>query len=95
MKALTVVATIVAKPEAAQAVEAALQALIAPTRKEEGFIQYDLHRDIDRSNVFVFYETWASRELHAKHMQSAHLAAYGQAVDGLVESWDVKLMERI
>ncbi|QDQ27467.1 antibiotic biosynthesis monooxygenase [Chitinimonas arctica] len=95
MQALIVVATIVAKAGAEQQVEHALQKLIAPTRMEAGCIQYVLHRDLDQPGVFVFIETWQSRELHAQHMQSAHLAEYGRSVSGLVESWDVKLLNSL
>ncbi|BEV72599.1 MULTISPECIES: putative quinol monooxygenase [unclassified Paludibacterium] len=95
MKKLTVVATITAKPGYEQAVEAALLALIEPSRHDEGFIQYDLHRELDKPNVFVFYENWASKDLLDKHLQSPHLADYQRKVDGMIASWDLKLMEQI
>ncbi|WP_137936915.1 putative quinol monooxygenase [Chitinivorax sp. B] len=95
MSQLNVVATIVAKAGAEQRVEDALKALIAPTLTEAGCLQYDLHRDVDKPGVFVFYETWTNRELLAAHLQSAHLVTYQQVVDGLVEAWDMKLMTRI
>jgi quinol monooxygenase YgiN len=92
---LTVVATIVAKSGSEKTVEEALLRLIPPTRLEAGFVQYDLHRAVDDARVFVFVEKWESRALHAEHMKSPHLAAYQQEVEGLVESWDVKLLTRI
>ncbi|MBV1775291.1 antibiotic biosynthesis monooxygenase [Burkholderiaceae bacterium DAT-1] len=95
MKALTVVATITAKPGTEAIVERALLDLIEPSRKDAGFIQYDLHRDLDRPNVFVFYENWASRELLDQHLNTPHLAEYQRKVEGMIEGWDLKLMERI
>jgi quinol monooxygenase YgiN len=43
-KALTIVATIEAKPDKIDLVKAGLKKLIAPTLKEAGCIQYDLHQ---------------------------------------------------
>jgi quinol monooxygenase YgiN len=43
----------------------------------------------------VFVEKWRSRGLHAEHMASAHLKEYQREVDGMIESWDVKLVKRI
>lgn len=95
MKRITVVATITARPGSEKIVEQALLGLIAPTRKDEGFIQYDLHRDLDKPNVFVFFENWASREMLVKHLQSRHLQVYQKKVEGMIESWDLKIMEQI
>lgn len=92
---LTVVATIVAKAGSENKVEEALLRLIPPTRREPGFVQYDLHRALDDGRIFVFVEKWESRSLHAEHMKSTHLDAYQREVEGLVESWDVKLLTRI
>ena len=44
-KTLTIVASIEAKPDKIDLVKAELQKLIAPTLKEAGCIQYDLHQD--------------------------------------------------
>jgi len=95
MKKITVVATITAKLGSEKIVEQALLDLIDPSRKDEGFIQYDLHRDLDKPNVFVFFENWGSREMLAKHLQSHHLQAYQKKVEGMIESWDLKIMEQI
>ncbi|MDK2122433.1 putative quinol monooxygenase [Parachitinimonas caeni] len=95
MNALTVVATIIAKPGAEAQVEQALLALIPPTRKEPGFIQYDLHRHIENPGVFVFYENWESRALLEQHLQSPHLAEFIAKTEGLLDTLDIKMMHRI
>jgi quinol monooxygenase YgiN len=95
MTALTVVATIVAKPGTEATVEQALLELVAPTRKEAGFIQFDLHRDLEKPNVFVFFENWESKALLDQHLESKHIAAYLARVDGMIENWDLKLMNKI
>lgn len=94
-ESLTVIATIIARSGDEGKVEDALRRLIPPTRNEPGCIQYDLHRGVDDSRVFVFVEKWRNRDLHAQHMAAAHLKEYQCEVDGLVESWDIKFLTRV
>ena len=86
------VARIEANKDSIDLVKAELLKLIGPTRKEEGCIQYDLHQDNDRPEVFLFYENWASRELWQVHMANAHLAAYMAATEGKVADFTLNEM---
>lgn len=95
MAALTVVATIIAKPEHAAHVKQVLLDLIPLTRVEQGCLRYELQQELDAPHVFTFVESWASRDLHSAHMQSPHLLAFPGLVDGEVERWDIKFMEQI
>jgi quinol monooxygenase YgiN len=95
MAQLNVVATVVAKPGHAQELEGLLVGLVAPSRKDAGCISYQLHRDLDAPGVFVFYETWASRELLEEHKEKPHFQELKEKSHGVVESMDVKLMEKI
>jgi quinol monooxygenase YgiN len=70
---LTVVAEINAKPGKEAELRATLLALIGPTRKEAGCVQYDLHVHTSDPGRFVFYENWTSQEALARHAASAHL----------------------
>jgi quinol monooxygenase YgiN len=47
-----------AKPGSEQALEDTLIACVAPTRAEEGNVNYDLHRGQNDPTVFVIYEGW-------------------------------------
>lgn len=95
MTRLTIVANIRANPGRIDLVQAELEKLIAPTRAEEGCVQYDLHRDNDDPAHFMFYETWESRALWQTHMNAPHLAAYMQATDGAVAEFILNEMTRI
>lgn len=92
---LTIVARIEAGPGKSEQVKAALMGLIEPTRKEVGCIQYDLHQDNENPAVFLFYETWASRELWQAHMNAPHLVEYMKATEGAVISFSLNEMSRI
>lgn len=84
MSKLTIVANVTAKPESVELVKAELEKLLPITREEKGCIRYDLHRDNEDPNHFLFYETWTTRALWQKHMNAPHLAAYMKATDGAV-----------
>lgn len=94
-KALTIVARIEARKESIELVKAELLKLIEPTRKEKGCVQYDLHQDNDRPEIFLFYENWESRELWQTHMANDHLAAYMAATEGAVENFTLNEMTLI
>lgn len=95
MNALTVIATITARPGSESLVEAALQALIEPTRREAGCIDYLLHRDQAEPRTFVFVERWSDAAALDAHLASSHLADYLRKVDGQVEHWQVRRLDRI
>lgn len=73
---LTVVAEMVAQPGKEEELKRQLLALVEPTRKEEGFVQYDLHESTDEPGRFIFYENWTSRQTLDRHLASPHLRAF-------------------
>lgn len=84
MPQLTIVAHITAHADRIDLVKAALEKLVEPTLKEDGCLQYDLHRDNENPAHFMFYENWESRELWLAHMDSPHLKAHQAATEGAV-----------
>lgn len=95
MTKLTIVAHITAKAEKTELVKSELLKLVAPTRAEQGCINYDLHQDNDNPSFFLFFENWESRELWQAHMQSGHIAEYSAATVGCIESFVVNEMAEI
>ena len=95
MSQLTVVAKVVAKKESVESVKGELLKLVAPTRKEEGCIDYNLHQDNDDPALFIFYENWESAASLEKHINSDHYRAYAKSVDGLIAEKAVHKMTRI
>jgi quinol monooxygenase YgiN len=91
---LTIVADIHAKAGQEQAAFTELKKLVAPTLKEAGCIQYDLHRDKDNPAHFLFYETWENRDLWQDHMASAHIAAHQETAKDTIETVAIYEMER-
>ena len=95
MSKLTVVAKLVAKKDCAAAVKTELLKLIAPTRKENGCIDYNLHRDNDNPAVFIFYETWESPASFEAHIKTEHFNSYVMAVNDMLEEKIVHKMTLI
>jgi quinol monooxygenase YgiN len=69
--------------------EAELRALLAPTRREEGCITYDLHRNADSAASLLLHEVWASREHHRLHTLTPHFLRWNARKDALLASRDV------
>ncbi len=95
-KHITVVATFEARPGKEAALKKALLGLLAPTRKEAGCINYDLHVSQESPAKFLFHENWTSKELLDAHLKSPHIAALLPRVDDLcVAPPEIKIWEKI
>jgi len=95
MPQLTIVAKLVAKKEFVESVMSELLKLLAPTRKEDGCIMYNLHRDNEDPAVFILYEIWENTGCFENHKNSGHYKAYVKALDGMIEEKTVHKMTRI
>ena len=95
MSKLIVVAKVVAKKEFLSSVKSSLMNLIAPTRQEEGCIDYILHQENEDPLVFVFYETWENLASLENHLQSDHYIAHAKTVKGMIEDKEVFKMTRV
>ena len=93
---VTVAAFIQAKPGKEGEVKKLLEALVWPTLREEGCIQYDLHQSAQDACKFLFCENWQDKQALDKHRQSDHILAFReQAQPLLVGPVDVTLWSRI
>ena len=70
----TVVGVLRARPERRDELLEILRGLVAPTRREEGCVDYHLHVSDADPNLFMFYENWRSREDLDRHLEMPHLA---------------------
>ena len=93
--ALTLIVLLRARDGQESLLEAELRALVGPTRKEEGCLQYDLHRGADHPGTFLFHEVWASREHHAAHTRTPHFLRWNACKDALLASRDSAFWQQI
>jgi quinol monooxygenase YgiN len=95
-KSLTVVARIKAKPGKESLVRQELLSLVAPSRKDAGCLNYDLHQALDNSAHFLFHENWTSKAHLDQHLGKPDLQAVLARVSQLVaEPPQITLWEKI
>jgi quinol monooxygenase YgiN len=70
---LIVVAVFRARQGEEAGLGAALEAMVKPTRREVGCLNYDLHQGVDDPSLFFFHETWESAADHRAHLDSPHV----------------------
>lgn len=87
---LRVVARVIARPESVALVREMLLGLVAPTRREDGCIRYELMQNRADPTDFTFYEEWRSGAALDAHAASAHLKHAFTVLEGHVASRDVR-----
>jgi quinol monooxygenase YgiN len=83
---VTVVARIEASAGKEEQLREELEALIQPTRSEEGCLNYDLHRGKEDSSVFIFYENWRSQQDLDEHLEKPYLQEFVEKAEDLSEN---------
>ena len=95
-KSLTVIAQIKAKPGKEGQVRQELLSLVAPSRKDDGCLNYDLHQALDNPTRFLFHENWTSKAHLDRHLQKPDLQAVLAKLGELVaEPPQITLWEKI
>lgn len=72
---LTLVATLTVKPESVDEFVAIIKGLVEPTLREEGSLDYELHRSNEDPNEFVLIEHWRSRQDLDDHFKQPYTLA--------------------
>ena len=62
-----------AKPGKESQVRQELLSLVAPSRKDAGCLNYDLHQALDNPALFLFHENWTSKAHLDRHLQKPEL----------------------
>jgi quinol monooxygenase YgiN len=83
---LTVIAYMKAAPGKEDELRAALEALIEPTTKEPGYVNYDLHQGVEDPAAFFFYENWESPAHLDAHLETPHLVNFASIAPGLLDA---------
>ena len=85
--AYTVAVTWIAKPGEEDAVAAALQALVEPSRAEEGVLVYVPNRDPEDPTKFFIYEQYVDEAAYTAHTETEHFKThgFGDAIPRLLE----------
>ena len=92
---LTIIAHIEAKEGELELVKKEVLALVEPTKKEQGCLQYKLHQDHENPKLFIFTEEWESHDLWSKHMDSTHLQYFIKVTNGALAKLEVYQLSKI
>lgn len=92
---LTIVVLMRARTGHEPFLEAELRALVGPTRKEVGCLQYDLHRTSDGSGAFLLHEVWESKDHHTAHTKTDHFLRWNARKDALLATRDATFWTQI
>lgn len=93
--ALTAVARVRAVPGSEETVRDALIAMVAPTREEEGCLDYRLHVVNSDPGLFYFVALWRSEADLDGHLDEPHIADGLAAIADHTEYVVVSRMARI
>lgn len=73
---ISIIAVLKAKPGKTNALKQALTALLLPTRREPGNIEYDLFQLRDTPDVFYVRESWRGQAGLDDHIALPHFQAF-------------------
>jgi len=93
--AVTLIALLRSREGQQLLLEAELRALVNPTRKEEGCLQYDLHHSLEQPELFLLHEVWESRDHHTAHTRTSHFLRWNAREDALLTSHDATFWQQI
>ncbi len=95
MTELKIIATIVVKSEYEKEVLTALHNIVDATRKEEGNISYDLHKNIVNPLEYTILEVWKSQEAIDLHNASIHFDEFKKAINGKIDGLKVDVIKQL
>lgn len=93
--AVTLVVVMRAKEGQHLLLEAELRALVTPSRKEEGCLQFDLHRCADQPGTFLFHEVWETRDHHTTHTRTPHFLRWNARKDSLLATREAAFWQQL
>lgn len=80
---IVLVARLKVREDAVEAAKKAALDIVADSRAEEGNINYDVHQAIDDPTVFIWHETWKSKEAIDLHFATPFFQRFFATVDPL------------
>ena len=93
--AVTLIVLLRARDGQETILEAELGALVAPTRKEDGCLRFDLHRAVDAPGSLLLHEVWSSRDAHTEHTHTPHVLRWNARKDALLASRDATFWTQV
>ena len=90
---VTVLAIITAKPGKEQQLQEEAQKLVAPTRQEDGCINYDLHFPAGDNTKVMFHENWTCQAALDAHLETPKLVNFLALLEEIAQDTEVSLWQ--
>jgi len=90
-KPFTMLVTIQVKEGKEKALEDAFLEAQKGTKKEKGCISYEINRDVDHPDTFVFVEKWKNIDGLVEHLAADHTTKLLKQFGDLVEKSSIKV----
>jgi quinol monooxygenase YgiN len=81
---VTVVVRLKAKAGKEAQVRKELFNLLAPTRAEQGCLNFDMHEAPNDRTLFMFHENWTSEDRLKQHFETAHIKRWIKLAETLL-----------
>jgi len=78
--------TFIAKDNCEDKVKELLEAMVIPSKNENGCLNYNIYQYKDNKKKFMAVETWENEEALNGHKQSEHYKIYKSSYEPFVES---------
>ncbi|MGW4634534.1 putative quinol monooxygenase [Nocardia sp. NPDC004415] len=84
------------KPGRRAELQELLLSFVAPTRAEEGCLEYHFHVDSENPDVFVFYEVWRSKDDLDQHLALPHMREFWESrMDYLTRDLEIRWIDML
>src|SRR5205085_8800020 len=67
---IVLIARLKVKADGVERVKSAALAIVPPSRREAGCINYDIHQSIEDDTVFFWHETWVNKAAIDQHFDT-------------------------
>ena len=64
-------------------------------KNDKGCLQYDMHKDYESNNSYVFVETWESQKLLDDHMKKEHFLSFIKSTENKIENLEINKLEKL
>ena len=81
---IVIAGSVAVRPDRREEAVRVARTMAAATRGEAGCQTYRFSADLDDPNRFLIFEEWESEEALATHFQTPHMAAFREALPGLL-----------
>lgn len=96
MEQIVIIAKIKIKEEfRAEVVPALIQLHGLTHQNDKGCLQYDMHRDYEDKNTYIFIETWESEKLLNEHMKKEHFLSFIKTTEHKIENLEINKLEKL